>query len=106
MRTQENIVIRDGHLSEVERLSEEMENSWKCGTFWVVYGLCNSWTLDKAWPFIDQALFGGKETPEQRLDLFDQRLQPAGHEREETGRFVQRKPSDRKQRARSHGIWG
>ncbi|EFE41029.1 hypothetical protein TRV_04227 [Trichophyton verrucosum HKI 0517] len=94
MTRQEDIAIRDGRLSDRERLSERMYNNWSTGAFWINYGLRKSWALDIVWPFIDRAIFGGEQPHEQRIALLENRIQLTDDERKEMDAFVQRKLRD------------
>ncbi|EGD95589.1 hypothetical protein TESG_03061 [Trichophyton tonsurans CBS 112818] len=105
MRHREDVAICNGFLSDSERLSERMRKSWSSGTFWVGYGLRKSWALDIVWPFIDQKIFGGGETHEERIALLDSesRIQFTENERQEMEDFVQRKLKESK--TRKLNIW-
>ncbi|EFR04010.1 hypothetical protein MGYG_07015 [Nannizzia gypsea CBS 118893] len=91
MACHEDIAIQEGRLSDGERLSERMSDSWKSGDFWVYYGLRKSWALDIVWPFIDQAIYGGEQTHEQRVALLADRIKFTDNERKEMDAFVQQK---------------
>ncbi|KAF3481571.1 uncharacterized protein GIQ15_04330 [Arthroderma uncinatum] len=101
MVSHEDIAIRDGRLSEEERLSERMYNSWNSGAFWVNYGLRKSWALDIIWPYIDRKIFGGEETHEQRIALLASRIQFTDDEHKEMDAFVQRKLRESETRAQN-----
>lgn len=94
MTRHEDIAIRDGRLSDKERLSKRMYNSWNSGAFWINYGLRKSWALDIVWPLIDRAIFGGEQPHEQRIALIENRIQLTDDERKEMDAFVQRKLRD------------
>ncbi|PGH03336.1 hypothetical protein AJ80_08696 [Polytolypa hystricis UAMH7299] len=102
MKTREDSAIREGMISEHQRLSIRMQDSWDNGSFWVNYGLRKSWAFDMVWPYIDRKFFGGNGTDERRIDLLDSgqrlRLLTDGDFRG-MDEFVQRKLEDGKTRA-------
>ncbi|KAK2813725.1 hypothetical protein FQN50_000123 [Emmonsiellopsis sp. PD_5] len=71
MKRQEDISIRNGVLSESQRLSDQMRENWDNGNFWLCYGMRKSWALDIVWPYLDRKLFGGNEALEDRIALLD-----------------------------------
>lgn len=77
MQKQEEIAIQRGILTEDERLSGHMKESWENGDFWVCYAARWSWAFGMIyyWAKIDRKLFRagdledrvGLLTPEERL---------------------------------------
>ena len=68
----------DDHYSQ-RRLSDQMQQSWESGDFWVVYAILHSFAFDAIyWQKIDQRFFGPTETDDpseawkERLDLLDE----------------------------------
>lgn len=55
----ENEAIQKGRLSEDQRLSNQMEQSWKTGDFWIIYAAMHSFAFDAIyWSRIDERFFG------------------------------------------------
>ncbi|KAJ5638676.1 hypothetical protein N7528_001066 [Penicillium herquei] len=95
MRRCEDTEIQDGQ----RRLSDQMQQSWESGDFWVVYAILNSFVFDAIyWQKIDQRFFGPTETKDpseawrERLHLLDE-LQ-----RDEMEQLVTRKLEEMKDR--------
>ena len=67
------------HGQRQHRLSDQMQQSWESGDFWVVYALLHSFAFDAIyWQKIDQRFFGSTETDDpneawrERLGLLDE----------------------------------
>ncbi|KAJ6036979.1 hypothetical protein N7540_001258 [Penicillium herquei] len=59
MRKCEDEAIRKNQLSEDQRLSSRMRDSWKSGNFWIIYAARNNFAFDAIyWKKIDQRFFG------------------------------------------------
>ncbi|KAK9854320.1 hypothetical protein MYU51_004257 [Penicillium brevicompactum] len=78
----ENEAIQKGRLSENQRLSDQMEQSWKTGDFWIVYAATHSFAFDAIyWSRIDERFFGPVCTKDicatwkERLHLLNAELQ-------------------------------
>ena len=74
----ENEAIQKGRLSECQRLSNQMQQSWKTGDFWIVYAAMHSFDFDAIyWSMIDGRFFGPVCTKDicatwkERLHLLD-----------------------------------
>jgi hypothetical protein len=87
LEEREDTMIRDGGLTEDQRLSAQMRESWENGDFWVSYALRNSWALDAIfWEKINtNPRFFDQPGYEQGLDLLSL------EERNGMGDFVRRK---------------
>ncbi|KAJ5129526.1 uncharacterized protein N7515_005565 [Penicillium bovifimosum] len=74
------------------RLSDQMQQSWESGDFWVVYAILHSFAFDVIyWQKIDRRFFGPTDTDDpseawkERLNLLDE------NEKVEMERLVTRK---------------
>jgi hypothetical protein len=85
LRVREDEGIGLGLLSEEDRLSGKMRESWDSGDFWVSYAARRSWAFDVVyWARIDRRFFG-QGTLEDRVALLTEQ------ERDEMDEFVRRK---------------
>ncbi|CAI7589280.1 unnamed protein product [Penicillium bialowiezense] len=74
----EDEAIQKGRLSESQRLSNRMKQSWESGDFWIVYAATHSFAVDAIyWAMIDKRFFGPTSTKDicakwkERLHLLD-----------------------------------
>ena len=94
LEEQECAMIRDGSLTEDQRLSVRMKESWENGDFWVSYAMRKSWAFD--------AIFWEKINTNPRF--FDRAGYEAGlsllseEERDGMVEFVRRKLAERETR--------
>ncbi|KAJ6082864.1 hypothetical protein N7467_006999 [Penicillium canescens] len=59
MKGREGFVIVEGWLTEDQRLSDHMLQSWGNGDFWLMYAAKDSCAFDEIyWPMIDRRFFG------------------------------------------------
>ncbi|KAL2871409.1 phosphotransferase family protein [Aspergillus lucknowensis] len=98
MKNREDIAIQEGRLTEDQRLSGHMGQSWESGDFWIMYAVLHSFAFDTIyWRKIDPRFFGPTENPEEawkeRLSLLDEK------EQYEMEQQVARKLEDMKTRA-------
>ncbi|OJJ69053.1 hypothetical protein ASPBRDRAFT_57598 [Aspergillus brasiliensis CBS 101740] len=94
----EQSLIGSGRLTEEQRLSKPMRESWQSGDFWVSYAARRNFAFDAIfWQKLDSRFFGPTESPEKswerRVELLDE------EEKEEMERLVQRKLADMRERA-------
>ncbi|TAQ88671.1 hypothetical protein B7494_g2994 [Chlorociboria aeruginascens] len=87
LREQEDSMISDGQLTEAQRLSARMKESWETGDFWMAYAARKSWALDVVfWRMINpNPRFFNKPGYDEGLKLLSQ------EERDGMEGFVQRK---------------
>lgn len=52
MKEREDHLVLGGALTDGQRLSVHMRESWESGAFWITYGARKSWAFDAVWPFI------------------------------------------------------
>ncbi|KAF9886741.1 hypothetical protein FE257_011118 [Aspergillus nanangensis] len=93
----EDDAIEKGRLSEKDRLSGPMRESWDSGDFWILYAVLRNFAFDLVyWHKIDHRFFGPSDNVEdawrQRLDLLDDT------EKEEMERLVAQKLEKRETR--------
>lgn len=92
MQQREDNLIKRGSLTEENRLSQHMLESWQKGDFWVCYAARRSWAFDKLyWTKIDRRFFGDGDL-EDRLKLL------TVEERDALDGFVQRKLMEKEER--------
>lgn len=92
MQQREDNLIKRGSLTEENRLSQHMLESWQKGDFWVCYAAIRSWAFDKLyWTKIDRRFFGDGDL-EDRLKLL------TVEERDALDGFVQRKLMEKEER--------
>ncbi|GES59578.1 hypothetical protein ATEIFO6365_0003085800 [Aspergillus terreus] len=88
IRMQEDVAVERGIISEADRLSDRMKDSWVNGYFWVTYASRRSWAFEKiCWEKIDRRFYGNGGV-EDRMGL----LTPG--EREQMEEFVQRRMAE------------
>lgn len=88
----EDDFIKRGILTEDNRLSQHMLESWQNGDFWVCYAARRSWAFDKLyWAKIDRRFFGNGDL-EDRLKLL------TVEERDALDSFVQEKLMEKEER--------
>ncbi|PYH91907.1 hypothetical protein BO71DRAFT_37162 [Aspergillus ellipticus CBS 707.79] len=83
----EDTAINGGRLTEEQRLSGPMRQSWESGDFWIAYAARQSFAFDEIyWQKIDPRFFGPTDSTEtawkHRLNLLDEK------ERDEMERLV------------------
>ncbi|KAH8693842.1 hypothetical protein BGW36DRAFT_429873 [Talaromyces proteolyticus] len=92
LQKREQESIERGILTEDDRLSQRMLESWQTGDFWVYYAARRSWAFDMLyWAKIDRRFFGGG-------DLMDRFQLLTREERDSMDEFVQRKLLEKEQR--------
>ncbi|EAU39521.1 predicted protein [Aspergillus terreus NIH2624] len=88
LRMREDVTVERGIISEADRLSDRMKDSWVSGDFWVTHVSRRSWAFDKIyWAKIDRRLYGNGGV-EDRMGL----LTPG--ERGQMEEFVQRRMAE------------
>ncbi|KAG2414863.1 hypothetical protein HFD88_006051 [Aspergillus terreus] len=88
LRMREDVAVERGIISETDRLSDRMKDSWVNGNFWANYAARRSWAFDKIyWAKIDRRFYGNGGV-EDRMGL----LTPGERERMED--FVQRRMAE------------
>ncbi|KAJ9233421.1 hypothetical protein DTO169E5_7011 [Paecilomyces variotii] len=97
MKGREDMAIQRGLLTENNRLSNRMQESWQSGDFWIMYALLHSFAFDVIyWQMIDPRFFGPAERPEEawkeRLSLLDEK------EKDEMEQLVTRKLKEKEVR--------
>ncbi|KKK22873.1 hypothetical protein P175DRAFT_0527088 [Aspergillus ochraceoroseus IBT 24754] len=101
LKNKEDASIACGDLTEAQRLSGRMKESWASGDFWLHYGLRKSWAFDDVWPMMDARLFGGDTPLSKRESLLctEKRLAYLSVEdKDAMGPFVQRKLEEGEER--------
>ncbi|GKZ38554.1 hypothetical protein AbraIFM66950_010836 [Aspergillus brasiliensis] len=93
----EESLISSGRLTEEQRLSGPMRESWQNGDFWVSYAARRNFAFDAIfWQKLDRRFFGPTQSPEKswerRVELLDER------EKEEMEMLVQEKMEDMRER--------
>ncbi|KAL2009498.1 hypothetical protein VTN00DRAFT_5305 [Thermoascus crustaceus] len=68
LRAREDAAIQDGTLTEAQRLSGRMQESWETGDFWISYGARKSWAFDTFRPLVDRTFFVGARVSRSGLD--------------------------------------
>jgi hypothetical protein len=92
LRERKDVANRCGLLTENDRLSFYIQESWDSGDFWVNYEAWRSWAFDMIyWARIDRRFFGDGDL-EDRFEL----LTP--EERDEIDGFVQKKLEEKEER--------
>ncbi|PYI11875.1 hypothetical protein BO78DRAFT_357190 [Aspergillus sclerotiicarbonarius CBS 121057] len=72
LQLREDVAIQRGIISEDDRLSKHMKESWENGDFWVSYAARRSWAFDMIyWAKIDRRFYGPGNLHD-RLDLLSQ----------------------------------
>ncbi|PYI10700.1 hypothetical protein BO78DRAFT_180830 [Aspergillus sclerotiicarbonarius CBS 121057] len=93
----EETLIESGRLSEEQRLSEHMRESWRSGDFWVSYAARKNFAFDAIfWQKLDERFFGPAGIPEEswedRIGLLN------GKQKQDMESFVERKLEEMKSR--------
>ncbi|EEP81055.1 predicted protein [Uncinocarpus reesii 1704] len=92
LQEKEEHAIRRGIITENDRLSRYMKESWETGDFWVNYAARRSWAFDMIyWAKIDRRFFGAGDL-EDRFRLLTK------DEREGIGAFIERKLAEKEDR--------
>ncbi|KAJ5086431.1 hypothetical protein NUU61_007738 [Penicillium alfredii] len=91
----ENTAIKQGRLTQDQRLSDAMRHSWESGDFWVAYAARNSFAFDAIyWRQVDARLFG--PTASSPEDVWRPRVDLLGDKEKEMERLVARKLEEMK----------
>jgi hypothetical protein len=91
-RKKEDELIERGILTDEDRLSRHMLESWTSGDFWVCYAARRSWAFDMLyWAKIDRRFFGDGDIEDRFKLLTDE-------ERDRLDEFVRRKLVEKKAR--------
>ncbi|OKL55836.1 hypothetical protein UA08_08924 [Talaromyces atroroseus] len=92
LQKREQDLITRGILTDDDRLSQHMLESWQSGDFWVCYAVRRSWAFDMLyWAKIDRRFFGHGDL-DDRFNLL------TVEERDELDDFVQRKLAEKDER--------
>lgn len=81
-------------------LSAHMRESWETGRFWLNYAARKSWAFDAVfWTFLDERLFGARDSGVPDEELWKTRLNLLGREEQQAMEpFVRRKMEESRER--------